>query len=155
VIIQNCVKVKVTLRPTVSRPVRLGVRRPSGIRDQFFFLEIFFRQLRVCYFVVPSLTRGLVFNLLLLLDLASAVLLWSALSDERSGLSFVSISLWSVSIYIRYLHYLCLTQFRDVYTIYIQGLFQSRLGIADYALVTSSLHYHDIQSCHVAYVSVS
>jgi hypothetical protein len=37
------VKVKVTLRPTVSRPVRLGVRRPSGIRDQFFFLlEIFF-----------------------------------------------------------------------------------------------------------------
>jgi hypothetical protein len=37
------VEVKVTLRPTISRPVRLGVRRPSGIRDQFFFLlEIFF-----------------------------------------------------------------------------------------------------------------
>jgi hypothetical protein len=36
-------KVKVTLRPTISRPVRLGVRRPSGTRDQFFFLlEIFF-----------------------------------------------------------------------------------------------------------------
>jgi hypothetical protein len=41
-------KVKVTLRPTVMRPVRLGVRRPSGTRDQFFFLlEILFRQLRV------------------------------------------------------------------------------------------------------------
>jgi hypothetical protein len=37
------VKVKVTLRPTISRPVRLGVRRPSGTRDQFFYLlEIFF-----------------------------------------------------------------------------------------------------------------
>jgi hypothetical protein len=37
------VKVKVTLRPTISRPVRHGVRRPSGTRDQaFFLLEIFF-----------------------------------------------------------------------------------------------------------------
>jgi hypothetical protein len=36
-------------------------------------LEIFFRQLRVCYFVAPSLTRGRVCNLLLLLVLASAV----------------------------------------------------------------------------------
>jgi hypothetical protein len=53
---------KVILRPTVSRPVRLGVRSPSGTSDQFFFLlEIFFRQLRVCYFC-------------------------SALSDERTGL---------------------------------------------------------------------
>jgi hypothetical protein len=34
-------------------------------RDQFFFLtEIFLRQLRVCYFVAPSLTRGRVSNLL-------------------------------------------------------------------------------------------
>jgi hypothetical protein len=37
------VKVKVTLRPTINRPVRHGVRRPFGTRDQFFFLlEIFF-----------------------------------------------------------------------------------------------------------------
>jgi hypothetical protein len=64
-------QVKVTLRPTVSRPVRLGVRRPSETRDQFFFLlEIFFRQLRVCYFVSPSLTGGRFCNLLLLLVLA-------------------------------------------------------------------------------------
>jgi hypothetical protein len=56
---------EVKLRPTVSRPVCLGVRRPSGTRDQFFFLlEIVFRQLRVCYFVAPSLTRGRVCNLL-------------------------------------------------------------------------------------------
>jgi hypothetical protein len=34
---QQLVKVKVT-RPTVSRPVHPGVRRPSGTRDQFFCL---------------------------------------------------------------------------------------------------------------------
>jgi hypothetical protein len=59
------VEVEVNLRPTVSRPVCLGVRRPSGTRDQFFYhLEISFRQMRVCYFVSPSLTRGWVCNLL-------------------------------------------------------------------------------------------
>jgi hypothetical protein len=59
------VEVEVNSRPTVSRPVCLGVRRPSGTRDQFFFLlKISFRQLRVCYFVVPSLTRGRICNLL-------------------------------------------------------------------------------------------
>jgi hypothetical protein len=67
---------KVTLRPTVSWPVYLGVRPTSGTCDQFFFLlEIFFIQLWVCYFVAPSLTRGQVCNLLLLLVLASAVTL--------------------------------------------------------------------------------
>jgi hypothetical protein len=70
--------IEVKLQPTVSRPVLLGVRRPSWTRDQFFFLlEIFFRQLLVCYFVVPSLRRGRVCNLLLLLVLASAVPLGS------------------------------------------------------------------------------
>jgi hypothetical protein len=55
----------VNLRPTVSRPVCLGDRCPFGTRDQFFFLyEISFIQLWVCYFVVPSMTRGRVCNLL-------------------------------------------------------------------------------------------
>jgi hypothetical protein len=42
-----------------------------------FLLEIFFRQLRVCYFLAPSLTRGRVCNLLLLLVLANTVRLGS------------------------------------------------------------------------------
>jgi hypothetical protein len=74
------VEVEVNLRPTVSRPVCLGVRRPSGTRDQFFFLlEISFRQLHVCYFVAPSLARGRICNSLykLLLGLARAVTLGS------------------------------------------------------------------------------
>jgi hypothetical protein len=74
------VEVEVNLRPTVSRPVCLGVRRPSGTSDQFFFLlEISFRQVSVCYFVEPSLTRGRVCNLLVqsLLGLARAVTLGS------------------------------------------------------------------------------
>jgi hypothetical protein len=38
------VEVEVNLRPTVSRPVCLGARHPSGTRDQFFvLLEISFR----------------------------------------------------------------------------------------------------------------
>jgi hypothetical protein len=58
-------EVEVNLRPTVSRSVCLGVRRPSGTCDRFFFLLKFsFKHLRVCYFVAPSLTRGRVCNLL-------------------------------------------------------------------------------------------
>jgi hypothetical protein len=66
--------VEVKLRPTISGPVRHRVRQPSGTREQcFFLLEIFFRHLRVCYFVASSLTRGRVRILLLLLVLANAV----------------------------------------------------------------------------------
>jgi hypothetical protein len=57
--------------------------------------------------------------------LDSYCLCCSALFDERTNLSFgslLSLSVYNESvckwgIYIRYLHYLCLTQFRDVYTI--------------------------------------
>jgi hypothetical protein len=59
------VEVEVNLRPTVSPPVCLGVRCPSGTCDQFVILfEISFRHLRLCYFVAPSLMRGRVCNLL-------------------------------------------------------------------------------------------
>jgi hypothetical protein len=63
-------RVRGILRPTASLS---WCQATIWACDQFFFLfEIFLRQLRV-YFIVPSLTRGRVCNLLLLLRLASAV----------------------------------------------------------------------------------
>jgi hypothetical protein len=44
------VKVKVILRPTVSRPVCLGVKNPSGTRDQFFPFSLWLF-LDSCWFV--------------------------------------------------------------------------------------------------------
>jgi hypothetical protein len=56
---QSLLKVKVISRSTVSRPACLGVRPPSGTRDQYFFLlEILFRHLRVCCYWARCLTRG-------------------------------------------------------------------------------------------------
>jgi hypothetical protein len=68
------VKVKVILRPTVSRPVCLGIKHPSGAYDQIFIIVW---QLRVCSCGALSLTRGRVCRLQLLLALASAVILGS------------------------------------------------------------------------------
>jgi hypothetical protein len=57
-------------------------------RDQFFFLlEIFFTQLRVSYFLAPSLTRERVCNLLLLLGLTRAVPLGSGGTQDHILLS--------------------------------------------------------------------
>jgi hypothetical protein len=53
------------LRPTVSRPVSLGVRPPFGTLDQSLFCSSFVGQLRCSAFIASSLTRKRVCNLLL------------------------------------------------------------------------------------------
>jgi hypothetical protein len=51
-------------RQSVGQSVLVSGAHLGPATNSFFLLEISFRQLRVCYFVVPSLTRGLVCNLL-------------------------------------------------------------------------------------------
>jgi hypothetical protein len=65
---------------TISRPVSLGIRQPSGACDQIF---ITVWQLRVCSCGALSLTRGRVCHLQLLVGLASAVILGSGSRGTR------------------------------------------------------------------------
>jgi hypothetical protein len=57
----NWVELSFMLRPTVSRPVSLGIKHPFGAYDQIF---------------VTCVT-------------VTVLILWGALSDERTGLSFI------------------------------------------------------------------
>jgi hypothetical protein len=71
----------------------VGIKHPTGVYDQIF---ITVRHLRVCWIGAPSLMRGRVCRLKLLLALASAVILGSEsrgtrdhnLMSQISGLSF-------------------------------------------------------------------
>jgi hypothetical protein len=74
-----------------------------------------------CYFVAPSLMRGR----------SSAVTL--CLPSLTRG----EVCLLSFSVYSQYVHKIFTLSVFDT------GLLQLRLDTADYALVTSSLHYHD------------
>jgi hypothetical protein len=79
-------KVKIVLQPTIGRPVCLGIRSLSGAQDQIFATV---RQVWVYLFGVPSLTRGWVCRLQLLLVLASSFI---PMSESRRTHDYILLS---------------------------------------------------------------
>jgi hypothetical protein len=79
----NSVSQSVILRPTVSRPVYLGIKHPCGAYDQIFIMSDH------CGFLI-----------------------WGALSDERTGLSFTMYS-------VQYTVYFTVSDLRQGPCIYI------------------------------------
>jgi hypothetical protein len=96
------IEVEVTLRLTVSRPICLGARRPSGtLYKLFFLLEISFRQLRICYSVAPSLTRGRVCTTVQLLPGLSRAVTLKSKSRRTHGRILLS-HLYRFAVFISY-----------------------------------------------------
>jgi hypothetical protein len=85
---------EITLQLTISQSVCQGIESTLGLAIKYYFLS------EGCFlkFALSSL--------------------WGALSDERSSLSFVFLSLVIINIYIKHLRYMCFTVQQFMYNKY-------------------------------------